>query len=453
MIRKLIGTKQFYLMTLSIALPIMAQQFVTTFVNLIDNIMIGTVGSIALTSVTVSNRIYLIFNSTLFGMCGAAGIFIAQYHGARNHKNCQKILNINIVCSVISALFFVIIIILFPRILIQIFTNDPIVIQESLLYLKYIIFAYVPYAISYSIMMALRAIGINKIQLGIGILSVCINTILNYILIFGHFGFMKLGIQGAAIATSIARIVEMVIYLILLYKNKHYFKLDLQGLIHLDLKLIASMIKKAIPLTANEILFSVALAVIFLSYTRCDQSLIPALSVVDTVMQIAYIIFSGLSSAVSILIGNKLGANKIEEAKDNSVKLIAFGVVIAFIITGILFISAPVIAEFYNVETFVKETIVILLRIKSFLLPVYVYNVCIFFVLRAGGDTLSTLIMDSGFLWCFNVCISTLISMNFDIPLIYLYAFIESLDILKLFVATYFYKKGKWVKNITHGYA
>jgi len=447
--KRFIGTKQFYFITLSIALPIMAQQFVTSFVNLIDNIMIGSVGSIALTSVTVSNRIYLIFNSTLFGMCGAAGIFIAQYHGAKNHVNCQKILNINIVCSMTSALLFMLAILLFPSQLIRIFSNNPVVIEESLRYLKYILFAYLPYAISYSIMMALRSVGINKIQLGIGILSVCINTTLNYILIFGHFGLPALGIQGAAIATSIARIVEMIVYLFLLFQHKHYFKLDIKGIFHLDLKLIASMIKKAIPLTANEILFSVALATIFLSYTRCDETLIPALSVVDTVMQVAYILFSGLSSAVSILIGNKLGADELLEAKDNSIKLIAFGVMIAVMVTGVLFVSAPLIANFYNVEDFVKETIVILLRIKSFLLPVYVYNVCIFFVLRAGGDTLSTLIMDSGFLWCFNVFISTVLSIKFDIPLVYLYAFIESLDVLKLFIATYFYKKGKWLKNIT----
>ena len=447
--KKYIGSKEFYLTTISIALPIMAQQFVTSFVNLIDNIMIGTVGSLALTAVTVSNRVYLLFNSTLFGLCGAAGIFIAQHYGAKNHKNTQKILNINLVMGLIVSCIFVLALTCFPDSILHIFTDNPDVIEVGLSYLKYAVYAYIPYSISLAVMMALRAVGINKIQLVIGMMSVAINTILNYTLIFGHFGFPALGLQGAAIATSIARVAEMLVYILVLYRHKHYFKLDIQGIFHLDIKMISTMIKKAIPLTLNEVLFSLATSIIFIAYSRCDETLIPAISVVDTVMQIAFIIFSGLSSAVSILIGNKLGANLLEEARDNANKLIFFGVIVGICITCIVFILAPFLATFYNVEDFIKEAIVILLRVKACLLPIYVYDVCIFFILRAGGDTLSTLIMDSGVLWCLNVTVSTVLSLCFDIPLIYLYAFVESLDILKLFIATYFYRKEKWLKNIT----
>lgn len=447
--KKFIGTKEFYLSVISIALPIMAQQFVTSFVNLIDNIMIGNVGSIALSSVTVSNRIYLIFNSTLFGLSGAAGIFIAQHYGAKNHQNTQKILNINLVASLIVSLIFMIAIYFFPKQLLSIFSNNPIIIKEGLSYLKYALYAYLPYSISMSIMMALRAVGINKIQLGVGIISVCTNTTLNYLLIFGHFGFPKLGIAGAAIATSIARLLEAIIYIIILLKEKHYFKFDLYGLFHLDKKMIAVMVNKAIPLCMNEIFYSTALSIIFIAYSRCDESLIPAISVVDTVMQIAFIIFSGLSSSVSIMIGNELGANRLKKAKDNSLKLIAFGIFIGLFISSIVFLVAPFIANYYNVEDFVKETIVSLLRVKSCLLPIYVYNVCVFFVLRAGGEAFSTLILDSGFLWVANVSISLILSFSFSIPLVLMYTIVECLDIPKLLLATYFYKKGKWLKNMT----
>lgn len=448
-VKKFIGNKEFYITAISIALPIMLQQFVTSFVNLIDNIMIGSVGSIALTSVTVSNRIYLIFNSTLFGLTGAAGIFIAQHYGANNHKNTQKILNINLVASMLVSLIFIAALIFIPEQLLNIFSDNPVVIKEGLSYLKYALYAYLPYSISMSIMMALRAIGINKIQLGVGIISVITNTTLNYLLIFGHFGFPALGIAGAAIATSIARTIEAIIYIIILMKHKHYFRLDLDGMLHLDRRMISSMIRKAIPLSMNEILFSTAMSIIFIAYSKCDESLIPAISVVDTVMQIAFIIFSGLSSAVSIMIGNKLGANRIEEAKDNSLKLIAFGILVGICISGIVFMVAPFVAKYYNVESFVKEAIVILLRIKACLLPAYVYNVCVFFVLRAGGEAFSTLILDSGFLWLANVLIAVLLSSYFEISLILLYGIVECLDVFKLILASYFYKKGKWLKNIT----
>lgn len=447
--KKFFGNKAFYLATMSIALPIMAQQFVTSFVNLIDNIMLGSVGSLALTSVTVANRVYLIFNSTMFGICGAAGIFIAQYYGAKDREKCQKILNINLTCGLIVASLFVIALLVIPRQLMEIFTSNPVVIEESLKYIQFALLTYIPYALSFSIMMALRAVGINKIQLFVGTVSVVINTTLNYMLIFGHFGFPALGVQGAAIATAIARFVEMFIYLVILIRRKHLFYISLFELIHLDTRLIRSMVRKAIPLTVNEIFFSLGLAMIFLSYMRCDENLISAISVVDTVMQIAFIVFGGLSSAVSILIGNRLGANQINEAKENANKLLMFGAIVAIVIGSVLSLVAPFIASFYNVEDMIKQTIVTLLRIKSVLLPVYVYNVCIFFTLRAGGDTFSTMLMDSGFLWCAGVLISTIVSMFFDIPLVYLYIIVESCDVLKFFVATYFYKKGRWAKNMT----
>lgn len=449
MMKKFFGNKAFYMATLGIALPIMAQQFVTSFVNLIDNIMIGSVGSIALTSVTVANRVYLIFNSTMFGICGAAGIFIAQYYGAKKKENCQKILNINLVCGFIVSLLFVGALLIVPRQLMEIFSSNPLVIEESLRYIQYALLTYTPFAISFSIMMALRAVGINRIQLLIGVITVAINTSLNYLLIFGNFGFPALGVQGAAIATAIARFVEMFIYIVILYRKKHMFHLHFSELFHLDFTLIRSMIKKAIPLTVNEIFFSLGMTMLFLSYVRCDESLISAISVVDTVMQVAFIMFGGLSSAISIMIGKRLGANEIDEAKTNSYKLITFGVMIGIVMGSLFIITAPLIASFYNVEDIIKETIVSLLRIKSVLIPVYVYNVCIFFILRAGGDTFSTMLMDSGYLWIAGVLVSTVLSVFFEIPLVLLYLIVESLDLVKLFVARYFFKKGNWAKNMT----
>ena len=448
-LRRYIGDRHFYKVTLAIALPIMAQQFVASFVNLIDNIMIGSVGATALTAVTVANRFYLIFNSTMFGFCGAAGIFIAQYYGACSHEKCQKVLNINLFFAFIIGLLFMVSLWLFPTSILHLFTSNEIIIQEALQYVKYALWTYLPFAISFSIMMSLRAVGINKIQLLIGVLTVAINTTLNYILIFGHFGFPSLGIKGAAIATAIARIIEMCIYLGVLISKKYYFIFEFKGIFHLDFTFIASMVRKAIPLTINEVMYSIGLSLVFISYMRVDDYLIAAISVVDTVVQIALIIFSGLSSAIAILIGNRLGANQIDEAKANARKLITFGVMCAIVNSSILACFAPFIASCYNMDDIILNTIVTLLRIKACVLPFYVYNISIFYVLRAGGDALSTMLMDSGFLWVCNVFISTVISLTLDIPLVTLYIIIESIDLVKIFVSTYFLRKEKWARNMT----
>lgn len=447
--KKFFGTKAFYKSVIVIALPIMAQQFVTSFVNLIDNVMIGSVGSVALTSVTVANKFYLIFNSTLFGLCGASGIFIAQYFGAKDHRKCQEVFDANMLFSLLSGLLFTLMVIFIPVQILQLFSKTPAIVDSGLSYLNFIKYSYLPYAVSMTCMMALRSVGINKIQLKIGILTVATNTCLNYILIFGHFGFKPMGVEGAAIATLIARLVEMVIYLILLLKRKHYFRLDINGMFHLNKDLISRLMIKALPLTINEIMFSLGNAMIFKSYIRTDEFLVAAISVVDTVMNIAFIIFGGLSSAVAIMIGNKLGANELEEARENSLKLIVFGAMVAVVISAILISFSGLIPKIYNLEPEINQAITTMLCIKSLMIPFYVINVCIFFVLRAGGDAASTLMMDSGFLWGASVLFSTLLSIFTPIPLIPLYAIIESLDIFKLFVASYFYRKGHWVRNMT----
>ena len=435
MLKKYFGTKQFYRTVISIAFPIMAQQFITTFVNLIDNVMIGSIGNIALTSVTVANLFFLIMNSILFGLCGAAGIYIAQFFGAKQKKNCQEVFNINMAFAVGAGLLFTLIIFIFPQYAIELFSKTPIIVDEAIKYLHLAKYTYIPFAVSFTCMMALRAVGINKIQLKVGIVAVITNTALNYCLIFGNFGFFKMGIQGAAIATIIARLVEMASF-------------DLKGIIRINVNLLTSIVRKAIPLTINEILFSLGQALIFMSYMRCDEYLVASISVVDTVANIMFIVFGGLSSAVSIMIGNKLGANKLDEARDNARKLLCFALMVSLMIGMICFLLAPLIPNLYNVDIPIKEAIVRLVRIKSIMINIYAFNVCIFFILRAGGDVVSTMIMDSGFLWAAGVLVSTLLSSFTTISLISLYIVVESLDLIKLIIATYFFKKERWVKNI-----
>lgn len=448
MFKKYLGTKEFYKSVSSIALPIMAQQFITTFVNLIDNVMIGSIGNIALTSVTVANRFFLIVNSLLFGLCGAAGIYIAQYFGAKEKRKCQEVFNINMFFSIGAAVLFTFVIFVFPQFAVELFSKTPIIVEEAIKYLQFAKYTYIPFAISFTCMMALRAVGINKIQLKVGTVAVLTNTLLNYCLIFGHFGFPEMGIQGAAIATVTARVVEMTIYLVVLYRNRHFFSFDLKGMIRINLGLLTNIIRKAIPLTANEILFSIGQSLIFMSYMRCDEYLVASISVVDTVANIMFIVFGGLSSAISIMIGNKLGANQLDKAKENARKLLCFGLMVSLVIGSIFFMLAPLIPNMYNVDVPIKEAIVTLVRIKSIMINIYAFNVCIFFILRAGGDVVSTMVMDSGFLWVAGVLVSTVLSSFTTISLITLYIIVESLDLIKLMIAAYFFKKERWVKNI-----
>lgn len=449
-IKKMFGTKEFYRATIAIAVPIMIQSLVASSVNLIDNIMIGSVSADALTSVTVANKYFLLFNSTITGLAGGGSIFISQFFGANDRKRCQKTFNIILALSIIIGALFAAGAWIFPKEIIRLFTSTENIVDLASGYLSYIRYSYIPTACSIAIMIGMRAVGINKVQLKIGVLTVLTNTALNYVLIYGHFGLPALGTDGAAIATLIARLVEFSIYIVVLIRETHFFRLDLRGLIGIDCGLLKKVMKKGIPLTANEIFFSLGNTMIFMSYMYVDESLVAALSVVDTVINIAFIIFSGLSSTIAILIGNRLGAGELEEAKGNAVKLIVFGVLVGLGVGILMFCIAPLIPlAFPDFNQPIKETIVTILRIKCCLLPVYVVNVCGFFTLRAGGDTLSTLIMDSGVLWGLMVVVSVVLSRFTELPLPLVYVSVESMEIVKMFLAFAFLKRGKWARNLT----
>ena len=256
-IKSFFGDRSFYKEVTGIALPIMAQQFVTSFVNLIDNVMVGGVSQTALTAVTVANRFYMIASSIMFGLCGAAGIYIAQNYGAGKNDRCQKILNINLSIGFVVMLLFTGVLFFVPEWTIYPFSRTPEIVDLGLDYIVFAKYTYIPYGISFTCMMAMRAIGLNKIQLKVGIIAVLTNTILNYILIYGKLGSPAMGVKGAALATMIARLLEMAIYLALLIRQRHFYKLDLKGLIFLDWSLMKSMLAKAVPLTANELFFSI----------------------------------------------------------------------------------------------------------------------------------------------------------------------------------------------------
>jgi len=311
-IKSFFGNKAFYKQVTVIALPIMAQQFVTSFVNLIDNIMVGGLGQAALTSVTVANRFYMIAASLLFGLGGAASIFIAQNYGAGKHHRCQKLLNINMVSNFGVMAVFTAILLLAPQWTLHLFSRTQEIVDLGMDYIFFARFTYIPYGISLACMMGMQAIGMNKIQLKVGIITVLTNTLLNYLLIYGKLGLPAMGVKGAALATLIARLLEMGIYLTLLLRKNHFYRLDLPGLIKLDGTLLKSMLAKALPLTANELFFSVGMSMVFKSYMRISEMLVAAISVVDTVMNLVYIVFGGLSSPYWILAGKGVARSKSE---------------------------------------------------------------------------------------------------------------------------------------------
>ena len=434
---------------LMIAVPLMLQQLIVSSVNLIDNLMVGQLGDMALSGVSMANRFYMIVWAGVNGMIASSVIYLSQYNGANDTNHMKQSFRFMIVSSYILCIALFIIAFFFPEMVIAFFIKDVEVIRLGSAYLKIAAISYLPSVISLCIASAFRALGETKKPLYISVISVLTNAVFNYLLIFGVFGFPKLGVVGAAIATLIARSVEALIYLWMLKVSDMPFKTKVSNIFTFDFELAKRITIRAFPLCVNEIMWSFGMSTLVRSYSHRGLVVNTAYSMSSTISDLFFVLFGGMATASTVLIGTPLGANKLEEAKENAYKLLGFSLILAGVILILMFATSYVAPYFYNVSMEAKHLSANFLRIMALFFVLYMFNTSIYFILRAGGDTKSTLFMDSGFMWMLNIPLVMLLAYHTNLHVLIVYAIGQSTDVLKACVSYYLLKKEKWVKNLT----
>jgi len=444
----LIGDRAFYKQLIAVAAPLVLQQLITTSVQLVDNIMVGTLSKQALGSVSIVNQLYFVVILITFGAMGGAGVFSAQYFGSKDFDRLKQTFRFKLLVGFMVAILSFVLFSFFGENLIRLFTDDPTTIQGGLNYLNIAKWSAFPWILSVAISNTFRETGITKPLLKISIVAILTNTALNFILIFGLLGFPELGIVGAAIATLISRFVELGLTLILLKKRGKLFSTKITEMFHIEKKILAAIIVMAIPLTLNEALWSTGQTVFFHAYSTRGVDALTAMSITGTVSQLVFVTFGGIATAVAVLVGNTLGNNQLEQAKDNAKKLIAFSVFIAILAGIILFILSFSIPLLYDYPIEILHIAEFNLRVNALFIPIYSFNVALYFTLRSGGDTKSTFMMDAGYMWLVPVPISLLLAYLTSLPVIYMFLFVQMLDIPKMVFGLYRYRKGNWIKNL-----
>jgi putative MATE family efflux protein len=444
-----IGDRVFYREVMIIAIPIMLQQLIATMMGFVDNVMVGQLSAEVLASVTVANKFYMIIQSILFGITGGICIFISQYFGARDHEKCQGLFILNMICALSVAGIATMIVFLFPRQLLGLFLTKASTIEYGLDYLKYIRYSYIPFSVSLACMTALRSVGLTRAPLLISISSVFSNVGLNYILIFGKFGFPAMGAGGAALATLIARVGEMLLFILLILKGNEYFTSSHKELHAMSRQMLRQIAFRALPLLGNEMLWSIGITTLFWSYSIVHEPYIAALSLVEMSSNIAFVVFGGLAVAISVMIGKRLGAGLYDEARDNARKLIAFACGFSLLMALLMMILAPAIPHLVNVSDAIRNMASTMMRIQATFYIVITVNVACFLIFRAGGDTRSALIIDSGFIWFFTVPLALLLALVIKPPLPLFYLIIQTCELIKLFFAVRYFRMERWVKNLT----
>ncbi|HOI47407.1 MAG TPA: MATE family efflux transporter [Bacilli bacterium] len=454
MFKKIIGSKQFYVTVIAITLPIMLQQAITSIVGLLDNIMVGSLNQDAIAGVAVANQIMFVAYIGLIGGMAGPGIYIAQFNGANNKEGLRQTFRVKVQFAIILTFVAIAIYLLFGnRMIASFLTTDGITsteaVKQGVIYLYTMLVALVPFAISQVFASTFREIGKTKVPMIAGIIAVLINLFLNYALILGNFGFPRLEVLGAGIATIIARVIEMGFLIVTAYYYKYQFAVGQAPKLTIKSNLFRSIIKKGTPLLINELLWATGMALLLLAYSYRGDIVPAAFSISNATANLFYIIFGALATGISIMVGNELGANRLQEARDNAYKLLAFAVFIC-LVSGIFLLGLSyVMPMIYNVPQETRDLASSFMRVIALCLPIFAFNAGCFFILRAGGATKTTLIFDAVYVWAIAIPLAFGLSYLTGLPIILVYLIVQLAEIIKSFFGSYLIRKGIWIKNLT----
>lgn len=455
--RKYIGDKKFYMMALSIAVPIMIQNGITNFVAMLDNIMIGRVGTEQMSGVAVANQLLMILNISIFGMVSGAGIFGAQYFGSNNMRGVRDTFRFKLVSNALLIAASILLMYFKGGALITLYLHEgeatgsaQATLQYGVQYLRLMLIGMVPYAMTQIYASTLREMGETVAPMRAGVAAVIVNTALNYILIFGKFGAPRLGVAGAAIATVVSRFVEC--GMIMRWTHKRSDSLVFIKGAYKTLRVPSDLVKKILikgsPLMINEVLWSVGMAALMQCYSMYGLVVIAGLNISSTISNVCNVIWLAMGNALAIIIGQLLGAGKMEEAKDTDRKLIFFSVASCFVIGAVLILLAPVFPQIYNTSDEVRSLAEKFIIIGACFMPVQAFLHASYFTLRSGGRTVVTFCFDSGFIWGCTIPLAFFLSRYSGLPILATYILCQAVDIMKCVIGYVLVKKGVWLQNI-----
>jgi len=455
--KKLIGDKALYKTILALAIPIMIQNGITNFVNMLDNVMVGRVGTLQMTGVAVTNQLIFVFNLCIFGAISGAGIFGAQFFGKGDNEGVRHTFRFKVLfCSALCILG-MLILVFGGNTLINMYLKgegSPSDIAATLKYAReymlLMLIGLLPYTLAQCYSSTLRETGHAVLPMIAGIAAVLVNLCLNYVLIFGKFGAPALGVNGAAIATVISRFAELAIVVLWtgIKKKENPFIIGAFKSFYIPKNLVKGISAKGLPLMLNETLWASGMATLSQCYSVRGIGVVAAHNISQTFFNVFSVAFMAIGIAIGILLGQMLGAGKTEEVKSASLKLSFFSVFVSVVVAIVYFFAAEFIPEVYNTENNVREIATALMQITAVTMPLDAYAHASYFTLRSGGKTAVTFIFDSGFMWVVAVPVVFVLSRFTALNVLYLYTICQSLNILKCLIGYYFVKKGSWIRNI-----
>ena len=445
----LFNDKKFLNSMLKLAAPIMLQNLIFSSLNLVDGVMIGQLGESAVAAVGVANQIFFLVSLLFFGVGSGSAIFAAQYWGRKDTERIQSVLGLSLLMSISGAVLFSLVAILLPVQVISIYSKDPAVISQGSVYLQIVAFSYVITAITNSFAFVLRSTENVKLPLLTSLVALSLNTLMNYALVLGNFGLPSLGVKGAAIATVISRLIEVILLLLIIYRRKLPVAAKLPALLNFKILSIKKFFNTTLPVIATEIVWSFGITTYNVVYARIGTESIAAVNIAGTLDKIIFVVFIGLGNACAIMIGNRIGAQENELATIYAKKYLLLGAVGASVLGLIMFIFATPLLSFYQVSAVTIDFTVKLIGLMALSLPVRSLNLILLIgILRAGGDTRVAFFIDAGSVWAVGVPMAFIGAFVLGLPVHWVYLMVLADEIVKLVLGLYRFFSQRWINYL-----
>lgn len=432
-----------------LAIPMVLQQLVTTFVNLLDNLMVGQLGDAAISGVASANKFFMIGMYAVFGLSAASGIYISQFEGAGQEERVKQSYLFSILSSGLVAVLFILPGIFMPRSIGAFFTPEKNILEPVAQYMPLAALAIIPQIYSINTQGAMRCLGETRVPLFLSFTTVVSNTVFNYIFIFGHLGMPAMGVKGAALGTLLARSLELILTYLAVKRGSYAFKVPLLHIFRVPKPLSLAILKRALPLCLNEMGYGAGMAMLFKFYGTRGLGVLAAMNIMGTVTELFFVLFSGMAVATTVIVSRPLGANQLEEARSNAYRIYKLSFLLAIFFALLMFGSSFIFPSFYNVTEDVRGMATFFIRIYSLFYLVYTVNAQGYFILRAGGDTKHTLMMDAGYFWLVNLPTVGLAAYLTDWSVLVLFLLGQMTDFFKVFVSTTLLMRESWLKNLT----
>lgn len=443
--------KVFLKSMLAIAIPIALQNLITSSLNMVDTLMISSLGESSIAAVGLANQVFFFYTLINFGINSGSSIFISQYWGREDIPNIKRVLGLALTLSTFTGILFTIAGLFFPEYIMKIFMDDAEVIRLGADYLRVVSLSYIITAIGFSYGIALRSTGRPRVPMIISAISFVTNATFNYILIFGKFGFPEMGVKGAALGTLIARIVEIGLILYVIYSTKGPLAATFEELIDWSKGFVNKYIITIAPVILNEGFWSLGQIMYTIAFAKIGQEATAAVQLTTTIQNIFFVLVRGLANACAVMVGNKIGAGDEEGAYDYGIQFLILSTLIGLVL-GIIMALTPdlTLKVFRNLNPSLYHTAKRLLIVMGVSFFVKTFNsTSVVGVLRGGGDTNFSLFLEMGSVWLIGVPIAFIGALYLKLPVHWVFALVTLEEVVKFMVSLPRILSKKWIKNLT----